>query len=76
MRDGIPVLVRLPEINYIDDKANKPVRINQHTDAQRKYTYDRDSHIDKLDKALDAAQKNGWTVLDMQQDWIVIYPAN
>jgi hypothetical protein len=30
LRDGTPVLVRLPEINFIDDKAGKPVAINQH----------------------------------------------
>ena len=30
MRDGQPVLVRLAEINFIDDKAGKPVGINQH----------------------------------------------
>jgi phosphoserine phosphatase len=30
MRDGQPVLVRSPEINFIDDKAGKPVGINQH----------------------------------------------
>jgi len=30
MRDGKPVLVRLPEINFIDDKAGKPVGIHQH----------------------------------------------
>ena len=30
MRDGKPVLVRLSEINFIDDKAGKPVGINQH----------------------------------------------
>jgi len=30
MRNGQPVLVRLPEINFIDDKAGKPVGINQH----------------------------------------------
>ncbi len=30
MRDGKPVLVRLAEINFIDDKAGKPVGINQH----------------------------------------------
>ncbi|MDH4185727.1 MAG: haloacid dehalogenase-like hydrolase [Nitrospira sp.] len=30
MREGKPVLVRLPEINFIDDKAGKPVGINQH----------------------------------------------
>lgn len=30
LRDGKPVLVRLPEINFIDDKAGKPVGINSH----------------------------------------------
>ena len=30
MRGDKPVLVRLPEINFIDDKAGKPVVINQH----------------------------------------------
>jgi len=30
MRDGKPALVRLPEINFVDDKAGKPVGINQH----------------------------------------------
>jgi len=29
-RDGKPVLVKLPEINFIDDKAGKPVGIQQH----------------------------------------------
>ncbi len=28
--DGKPVLLRLPELNFIDDKAGKPVGINQH----------------------------------------------
>jgi phosphoserine phosphatase len=30
LRDGVPTLVRLPEINFIDDKAGKPIAINQH----------------------------------------------
>jgi phosphoserine phosphatase len=30
MRDGMPVLVRLPELNFFDDKGGKPVAINQH----------------------------------------------
>jgi hypothetical protein len=30
LRDGAPALVRLPEIDFIDDKAGKPVGINQH----------------------------------------------
>ncbi len=30
LRDGDPVLVRLPEVNFIDDKEGKPVGINSH----------------------------------------------
>jgi phosphoserine phosphatase len=30
MRDGKPVLVRLPKLNFNDDKDDKPVGINQH----------------------------------------------
>jgi hypothetical protein len=30
MRDGKPVLIRLPEVNFNDDKGGKPVGINQH----------------------------------------------
>ena len=30
MRDGTPVLVRLPELNFNDDKGGKPVGIHEH----------------------------------------------
>ena len=30
LRDGNPVLVRLPELNFIDDNVGKPVGIHQH----------------------------------------------
>ena len=110
IRDGNPVLVRLPELNFNDDKEGKPVAINQHigrrpilafgnsdgdlqmlqwtaagdgerlmlllhhTDAEREWAYDRDSHIGRLDKAMDEAQAKGWVVVDMKKDWKVIYP--
>jgi phosphoserine phosphatase len=110
MRVGKPVLVRLPEINFIDDKEGKPVGINQHigrrpiaafgnsdgdlqmlqwtmagqgprfalyvhhTDADREWAYDRESHIGRLDKGLDEAQANGWTVADMKKDWNMVFP--
>ncbi len=110
MRDDGPVLVRLPEINFIDDKEGKPVGINQHigwrpiaafgnsdgdlqmlqwttagpgarfglivhhTDSEREWAYDRKSHVGRLDKALDEAKAKDWTVVDMKQDWKVIYP--
>ncbi len=45
-----------------------------HTDSEREWAYDRKSHIGKLDKGLDEAQVEGWTVVDMKKDWKVIYP--
>jgi len=45
-----------------------------HTDAEREWAYGRDSHIGKLDKALDEAGTAGWTVVNMKDDWKVIYP--
>ena len=43
--------------------------IVHHTDAEREYAYDRQSHVGKLDVALDAAAVNKWTVVDMKKDW-------
>jgi hypothetical protein len=48
--------------------------IVHHTDGEREYAYDRVSHVGKLDKALDDAPKNGWTVVSMKTEWKVIYP--
>ena len=45
-----------------------------HTDEKREFAYDRKSHIGKLDKGLDYANANGWTVVDMKNDWKIIYP--
>ncbi|MFT4754045.1 MAG: phosphoserine phosphatase [Salibacteraceae bacterium] len=45
-----------------------------HTDEVREWAYDRKSHIGKLDKGLDQAEANGWTVIDMKNDWNVVYP--
>ena len=110
MKDGVPTLFRLPQVNFIDDKAGKPVGINEHigrkpiaafgnsdgdlemlqwttladgarfgmiihhTDAEREYAYDRDTEFGRLDKALDAAAINNWTVVDMKADWKQIFP--
>jgi phosphoserine phosphatase len=109
MRDGRPELFRLPEVNFIDDKAGKPVGINEyigrrpiaafgnsdgdlemlqwttmsggvrfglivhHTDAEREYAYDRNTPFGRLDKALDAATLNNWSVVDMKRDWKRIF---
>lgn len=112
MRDGKPILVRIAEVDFIDDKEGKPVGINSHigrrpvaafgnsdgdlqmlqwtqagegpsfmllvhhTDAKREWAYDRKSKIGHLDKALDQAQKDGWTVVDMKKDWKTIFPVD
>jgi hypothetical protein len=43
-------------------------------EAKKKWAYDRDSRIGRLDKALDEAPKRGWLVVDMKNDWKKIYP--
>lgn len=46
-----------------------------HTDSEREWAYDRASHIGKLDKALDEASAQRWTVVDMGTDWKTVFPA-
>jgi len=48
--------------------------ILHHDDAEREYAYDRKSHFGKLDKALDAAASEGWTVVSVQSDWNRVFP--
>jgi len=110
LRNGKPVIVKLPQLVHNDDKEGKPVAIQRqigrrpiaafgnsdgdlqmlqwttagsgprfalyvhHTDAEREWAYDRKSHIGKLDKGLDEAKANGWTVVSMKDDWKKIYP--
>ena len=45
-----------------------------HTDAEREYAYDRQSKVGHLDKALEAATVDRWTVVDMKRDWKTIFP--
>ncbi len=47
--------------------------IVHHTDAEREWAYDRESHIGKLDKALDEGTAKGWTIVDMKRDWKTIF---
>jgi hypothetical protein len=108
--EGNPVIRKLPELDFIDDKAGKPVGIYKyigkkpifasgnsdgdlqmlqytasnpkaafmlylhHTDGDREWAYDRESHVGRLDKGLDEAREKGWTVVDMKNDWKVVYP--
>ncbi|CAN5741803.1 HAD family hydrolase [soil metagenome] len=45
-----------------------------HTDAVREYAYDRNSPVGHLDKAWDEAVRRHWTVVNMKDEWKVIYP--
>ncbi|WP_408015735.1 HAD family hydrolase [Reyranella aquatilis] len=45
-----------------------------HTDGVREYAYDRPSLVGQLDKAWNEALRRGWTIVDMKNDWKVIYP--
>jgi hypothetical protein len=49
--------------------------ILRHTDAEREWAYDRESHVGRLDQALDQAAANNWLVVDMQRDWRTVYPS-
>lgn len=44
-----------------------------HTDGAREFAYDRSSHIGRLDAALDAARERGWVLVDMRNDWRVVF---
>jgi len=55
-------------------KGKRLMGLVHHTDAEREYAYDRDSHIGHLDKAWDEAIENNWIMIDMKNDWKVIYP--
>jgi phosphoglycolate phosphatase-like HAD superfamily hydrolase len=47
--------------------------IVRHTDAERDWNYDV-SPLGKLEKGLEEAKAKDWTVVDMKQDWKVIFP--
>jgi hypothetical protein len=108
-RPGAPALVRLPEVDFVDDKSGKPVGIDKfigrrpiiafgnsdgdlemlqwtasgsgprfmglvhHTDDLREWSYDRNSPVGALDKALDEAHSEGWMVVSMKDDWKTIF---
>jgi hypothetical protein len=44
-----------------------------HDDAEREYAYDRESHIGRLDKALDEAREKGWIVASMKSDFKTVF---
>ncbi len=59
-------------------EANKNSKTFQlyvhHTDKKREWAYDRKSDLGKFDEGLDYAKEHNWTIVDMKNDWKVIYP--
>jgi len=45
-----------------------------HTDAEREFAYDRDSHVGRLDRGLDEGPERGWLIVDMAEDWERVWP--
>ena len=54
--------------------GTREVLLVHHTDAEREWAYHRESSIGRLDRALDIAGEEGWTVVDMKNDWSRIFP--
>ena len=48
--------------------------IVHHTDAEREWAYDRKSHVGKLARGLTKHRSAAGSLVDMKQDWKVIYP--
>jgi phosphoglycolate phosphatase-like HAD superfamily hydrolase len=48
--------------------------IIHHTDTEREFAYDRESHVGKLAKGLDEGPKRGWSIVSMKDDWKTIFP--
>ena len=46
-----------------------------HDDAEREYAYERESHIGRLDKALDEAREKGWIVASIKNDFETVFPS-
>jgi phosphoglycolate phosphatase-like HAD superfamily hydrolase len=46
-----------------------------HTDGEREWAYDRESHIGKLSRGLDDAAAQGWVIVDMAADWEEVFAA-
>jgi hypothetical protein len=110
LRDGRPVLLKTPEVDFVDDKEGKPIGIERHigrrpvmafgnsdgdlpmlqwtmagagarfvllvhhTDAQREWAYDRESHVGALSAAWDEAVARGWTLVSIADDWATVFP--
>jgi hypothetical protein len=48
--------------------------ILHHTDAEREWAYDRNSHVGQLARGLDEGPERGWLIVDMAEDWSRVWP--
>ncbi|MEM9762029.1 MAG: HAD family hydrolase [Pseudomonadota bacterium] len=48
--------------------------IVHHTDAEREWAYDRESHVGKLVRGLDEGPDRGWLIVDMKAEWEQVWP--
>lgn len=110
VRKGVPILVRRPEFDMMEDGPGRPgaiyrvtgrrpiaafgnsdadiemmqwtaagegrhlVLLVHHTNGGNEFAYDRKAMFGKLDRGLDMARKNGWTIADMTKDWNRFFP--
>jgi len=106
---GAPVLLKEPEMEFVDDGAGKAVGIDRfigqrpviavgnsdgdlemleytaagegprlavlihHDDGEREYAYARADRLARLDRGLDKAAAEGWTIVSMKRDWLRIF---
>lgn len=47
--------------------------IIHHTDDKREWSYDKNSHVGKLDKSFGIGKEQGWIFVDMKQDWNKVF---
>ncbi|MCA3274749.1 MAG: haloacid dehalogenase-like hydrolase [Roseomonas sp.] len=61
-------------LRYTTEGAGRRLgMIIRHDDAEREFAYDREGHIGRLARALDAAPARGWQVVSMRDDWARVF---
>jgi hypothetical protein len=79
LRRGEPVIVKLPEIDFIDDKAGKPVGIQKFIGRRPIAAFgNSDGDLEMLQWTTTAPGRRfglivGWTVVSMKDDWRQVF---
>lgn len=64
----------LPMLRYTSDAPGPRLAlILHHDDADREFAYDRETHVGRLDKALDEAAQRHWVVVSMKNDFKKVF---